>query len=84
MLGDIMVTTYDKLKKQLKENMNYKSKDELYTLTESLFDEFYKAYAKHDLDKMKEIDATIDDFKRNLKSKYDNVDTVVLVLNCRS
>ena len=76
MLGVIMVTTYDKLKKQLKENINYKSKDELYSLTESLYAEFYKAYADDDLDRMKEIDATIDDFKRNLKGKYDNVDAV--------
>ena len=72
-----MVTTYDKLKKQLKENMNYKSKDELYSLTESLFTEFFKAYAEDDLDRMKEIDATINDFKMNLKTKYDNVDAVV-------
>ena len=71
------MVTYDKLKKQLKENMNYKSRDELYSLTESLVAEFYKAYALHDdLDRMKEIYATMDDFKRNLKGKYDNVDAV--------
>ena len=70
------MVTIDSLRKQLKENMNYKSKDELYSLTESLVDEFYKAVADDDLQRMKEIDATMDDFKRNLKSKYDNVDAV--------
>jgi len=71
------MVTYDKLKKQLKENINYKSKDELYSLTESLVAEFYKAYALHDdLDRLKEIYATIDDFKTNLKDKYTNVDAV--------
>ena len=71
------MVTMNNLQKQLKENMNYKSKDELYSLTESLMDEFYKAYVKHDFDRMKKIDAAIDDFKRNLKGKYDNVDAVV-------
>ena len=71
------MVTYKELQKKLNENINYKSKDELYNLTELLMDEFFKAYAKHDLDRMKEVDATIDDFKRNLKGKYDNVDAVV-------
>ena len=71
------MVTYDKLKKQLKDNINYKSRDELYSLTESLVAEFYKAVENGDLPKMKEIDATIEDFKRDLKSKYDNVDAVV-------
>ncbi len=75
MLGDIMVTI-NNLKKQLKENMNDKSKDELYSLTESLVAEFYKAVADDDLQRMKEINATMDDFKSNLKGKYDNVDAV--------
>ena len=65
------------IEKQLKENINYKSTAELYDLTESLMDEFFKAYAKHDLDRMKEINDAINDFKRNLKGKYDNVDAVV-------
>lgn len=75
MLGVIMVT-YKELQKQLKENLNYKSKDELYNLTESLVAEFYKAVATDDLQRMKEIDATMDNFKDRLKSKYDNVDAV--------
>ena len=70
------MVTYNKLKKQLKDNINYKSKDELYSLTESLYAEFFKAYADDDLDRMKEIDATITGFKKNLKAKYDNVDAV--------
>ena len=70
------MVTMDSLKKQLKENINYKSRDELYNLSESLVDEFYKAVADDDLNKMKEIYSTMDDFKANLKSKYDNVDAV--------
>ena len=71
------MVTYKELQKQLKENINDKSKDELYSLTELLYDEFFKAYADDDFDKMKEVDATIKDFKENLKSKYDNVDAIV-------
>lgn len=71
------MVTMNNLQKQLKENINYKSKDELYNLTESLMDEFFKAYVENDLDKMKKVDAAINDFKRNLKGKYDNVDAVV-------
>ena len=70
------MVTIDKLRKELKENINYKSKDELYSLSESLVAEFFKAYANDDLELMKDIYATMDDFKRNLKSKYDNVDAV--------
>ena len=70
------MVTYNNLKKQLKDNINYKSNDELYSLTESLYAEFFKAYADDDLDRMKEIDATITGFKKNLKAKYDNVDAV--------
>jgi len=71
------MVTIGNIEKQLKENINYKSKDELYNLTEALMDEFFKAYAENDLDRMKKIDAAINDFKRNLKGKYDNVDAVV-------
>lgn len=71
------MVTMNNIEKQLKENINYKSTAELYDLTESLMDEFFKAYAKHDLDRMKEINDAINDFKRNLKGKYDNVDAVV-------
>lgn len=42
------MVTYKELQKKLNENINYKSKDELYNLTELLMDEFFKAYAKHD------------------------------------
>lgn len=70
------MVTMNNIEKQLKENINYKSKDELYNLTEALMDEFFKAYGKPDLDRMKEIDAVINDFKRNLNGKYDNVDAV--------
>ena len=70
------MVTIDKLRKELKENINYKSKDELYSLSESLVAEFFKAYANDDLELMKDIYATMDDFKRNLKGKYDNVDAV--------
>lgn len=70
------MVTIDKLRKELKENINYKSKDELYSLSESLVAEFFKAYVNNDSELMKDIYATMDDFKRNLKSKYDNVDAV--------
>lgn len=70
------MVTYNNWKKQLKENVNYKSKDDLYNLTESLFTEFFKAYDTDDLDKMKEIYSAIDELKDNLKGKYDNVDLV--------
>lgn len=70
------MVTYKELQKQLNENINYKSKDELYSLTESLFTEFFKAYANNDLDRMKDVDAVIDDFKDKLKNRYDNVDAV--------
>lgn len=70
------MVNYNNLKKQLKENVNYKSKDELYSLTESLFTEFFKAYGDDDLDKMKEVYSAIDELKDNLKGKYGNVDLV--------
>ncbi len=74
-IGDIMVT-YKELQKNLKDNINDKTKDELYSLTELLVAEFYKAYDDKDLPRMKEIKATMDDFKDGLKSKFDNVDAV--------
>lgn len=74
-IGDIMVT-YKELQKNLKDNINDKTKDELYILTELLVAEFYKAYDDKDLPRMKEIKATMDDFKDGLKSKFDNVDAV--------
>ena len=70
------MVSLDNLKKQLKENMNDKSDVELYTLSKLLVAEFYKAVANDDLQRMKEIDAAMDDFKINLKGKYDNVDAV--------
>lgn len=74
-IDDIMVT-YKELQKNLKDNINDKTKDELYSLTELLVAEFYKAYDDKDLPRMKEIKATMDDFKDGLKSKFDNVDAV--------
>lgn len=70
------MVTMNNIKKQLNENINDKSKDELYSLSESLVDEFFKAYVKDDLEAMKDIYATIDEFKANLDGKYGNVDAV--------
>ena len=66
----------DKLKKQLKENINDKSDGEILSLTESLVAEYLEAYAKDDLKRLKEISAVMDDFKDNLRDKYDNVNAV--------
>lgn len=66
----------DNLKKQLKENINDKSDGEILSLTESLVAEYLEAYAKDDLKRLKEISAVMDDFKDNLRDKYDNVTAV--------